>query len=132
MDATKPLLQKAQQYLRSAAVLLEMGDLDSCASRAYFAMFYAAQAALAEDGYNATSSQRGIRSAFNERFVASGRFPERAGHALNRAYDLQQTGDYARHRAVNQDDAEHTLQEAEAFVNSISHALHERPSAGAS
>ncbi len=132
MDTTKPLLHKAQQYLRSAAVLLEMGDLDSCASRAYFAMFYAAQAALAEDGYNAASSQRGIRSAFSERFVDSGRFPERASQALNRAYDLQQIGDYAQHRAVNQDDAERTLQEAEAFVNSITHALHGRPSTGPS
>ena len=124
MDATETLLRKAQQYLRSAAVLLEMGDLDSCASRAYFAMFYAAQAALRTEGYDVASAGSGIRSAFIERFVESGRFPERAGYVLNRVYELQQQGDYAPRAAVAQGAAEHALQEAEAFVNSIAHALH--------
>lgn len=118
MDKLESLLRKAQQYLRSAAVLLETGDFDSCASRAYFAMFYAAQAGLLQSGYDVASGQ-GIRSAFVERFVQSGQLPERAGQALNRAYELQQTADYAHHPVVSEEDAERTLQEAEAFVNSL-------------
>lgn len=122
MDTIDSLLQKAQQYLRSAAVLLETGDFDSCASRAYFAMFYAAQAALQQNGQELSPTQ-GIRSAFVERYVRSGRFPERAEQALYRGYELQQLGDYAQHRAVSQRDAERLLQEAEAFVNSVAHVI---------
>ncbi len=117
METAKPLLQKAQQYLRSAALLLEAGDFDSSASRSYFAMFYAAHAALAQSGFAVTSGT-GIRSAFVERFVENGPFPERAGEALHRAYEMQQTADYAPRPATSEADAERLLQEAEAFVNS--------------
>ena len=118
MDKIDQLLSKSQQYLRSAAVLLEIGDYDSCVSRAYFAMFYAAQAALLST--NATvKSRRSVRSAFIERFVQGGRFPQRAGEVLDDAYKLQETADYAQRPVVSEEDAEHTLSEAEAFIGSI-------------
>ena len=117
-DVTEQLFQKAQTYLRSAAVLFELEDYDSCASRAYFAMFFAAQAVLLHE-HGALPGKQGIRSAFEETFVESGRLPEHAAAALNQAYDLQEKGDYAHSFAVAQDEAEHTLQQAEAFVNSL-------------
>lgn len=118
MDEATDLFKKAQMYLRSAAVLFELEDYDSTASRAYFSMFYAAQAALlSEDG--TLPSERGIRTAFRERFVDSGLLPERAADVLERAHDLQEVGDYAHIFAVSADDAEWLLSEAEAFVNSL-------------
>ena len=116
-DASK-LLKKAQKYLQSAAVLLELEDYDSSVSRSYFAMFYAAQAALLYEGHTIPVTQ-GIRSAFISQFVESGRFPDRAGKALTEAAEFQEVGDYAQDFAVRRVDAEHVLQEAEAFVNSI-------------
>lgn len=118
IDKTRALQNKAQKFLRSAAVLLELEDFDSCASRAYFAMFFSAQAALLAETLS-FSSKQGIRSAFVERFVESGRLPQRAAEALARGADLQEMGDYAYDFAVSQADAEAVLQEAEAFVNSI-------------
>lgn len=117
-DKTRQLLDKSQQYLRSAAVLLEVGDYDSCVSRAYFAMFYAAQAALSTTGMP-VKSRRSVRSAFVERFVDGGRFPQRAADVLHRAYDLQETADYAQRPVVEEGDAEQALSEAEAFIGSI-------------
>lgn len=123
-DSVEQLLNKAQTYLRSAAVLLELEDYDSCASRAYFAMFYAAQALLLKER-GELPKQQGIRSAFVETFVESGPLPERAGEALNAGYHLQEKADYSHGFAVEQADAEHILQEAEAFVNSLGRlALH--------
>ena len=117
-NATDTLLRKAQTYLRSAAVLLELEDYDSCASRSYFAMFFAAQGALlAERG--ALPENQGIRSAFIETFVDNGPLPERAGTALQTAYALQERGDYSHTFAVELDEAERGLQEAEAFVNTL-------------
>ena len=112
------LMRKAQKFLQSAAVLLELEDYDSCASRAYFAMFYAAQALLLQEGYTYSPGQ-GIRATFLQAFIASGRLPERAGEALTRLAELQEVGDYAQEFAVPQEAAERGLQEAEAFVNSI-------------
>lgn len=118
METNRDLFNKAQMYLRSAAVLLELEDFDSCASRAYFAMFYAAQGALLSETSDLPSKQ-GIRTAFSDRFVESGRLPERASIVLDRAHDLQEVGDYAHTFAVSRQDAEWVLSEAEAFVNSI-------------
>lgn len=117
-DKIDALLNKAQKFLRSAAVLIELEDFDSTASRAYFAMFYAAQAALYQET-QAVSSKQGIRSAFISRFVERGPLPERAGEVLQRASELQEMGDYAYDFSVSQEDAEFILSEAEAFVNSL-------------
>ncbi len=116
------LLKKAQKFLRSAAVLFELEDFDSTASRAYFSMFFAAQAALLQET-QALSSKQGIRSAFIRRFVEQGPLPERAGDALQRAADLQEIGDYAYDFAVSGADAEMILSEAEAFVNSLENLI---------
>ena len=118
MDATEQLLNKSQQYLRSAAVLLETGDYDSCVSRAYFAMFYAAQAALLDVGAT-VKSRRSVRSAFIERFVQNGQFPQRAADVLNDAYKRQETADFAQRTVTEESEAEHTLSQAEAFIGSI-------------
>ena len=112
---TTDLFQKSQQYLRSAAVLLELEDFDSCASRAYFAMFYAAQGLILHEQGQLPTSQ-GIRSAFYEVFIETGRLPDRAADMLDRGYSLQERADYSSGFAVSQEQAERALQEAEAFV----------------
>ncbi|MDX1547613.1 MAG: HEPN domain-containing protein [Rhodothermales bacterium] len=117
-ETTDVLMHKAQTYLRSAAVLLELEDYDSCASRAYFAMFYAAQALLVNEN-GALPEKKGIRSAFVEQFVDGGTLPEQAGNALHYAYELQERGDYSHTFAVEQGEAERVLQEAEAFVTTL-------------
>lgn len=117
-DKIEALLKKAQKFLRSAAVLIELEDFDSTASRAYFAMFFAAQAALLHET-QALSSKQGIRSAFISRFVENGPLPEQAADAFQRASELQEMGDYAYDFAVRSSDAELILAEAEAFVNSL-------------
>lgn len=118
MEKIEQLLSKSQQYLRSASVLLEIGDYDSSISRAYFAMFYAAQAALLSAGQS-VKNRRSVRSAFIEHFVHSGRFPQRAGEVFNRAYELQETADYAQRSVIDEGNAERALSEAEAFIGSV-------------
>lgn len=112
------LFKKAQKYLRSAAVLLELEDFDSTASRSYFAMFFAAQAALLQE-MNEMPLKQSIRAAFVERFVEDGPLPTRAAEVLHRGSELQELGDFAHDFAVSSDDAEFILAEAEAFVNSL-------------
>ena len=118
MDATASLLHKAQRYLRSAAVLLEIGDHDSTVSRAYFSMFYAAQALLLHHEVRLAPGQ-GMRAAFIEQFVDTGLLPERAGVALEDGYVLMEAADFGHLTRVTTPQAERMLAEAEAFVNSV-------------
>jgi uncharacterized protein (UPF0332 family) len=50
-------------------LLLEAGDPDGACNRAYYAMFDAARAALAETGKDPGRTHRGVLSAFSERLV---------------------------------------------------------------
>jgi uncharacterized protein (UPF0332 family) len=46
MTENDALIQKARRYLKSADILLKDKDYESSVSRAYYSMFYAAEAAL--------------------------------------------------------------------------------------
>ena len=46
MSEIESLIERARKYLRSAELLLKEGDHESSVSRAYYAMFYSAQALL--------------------------------------------------------------------------------------
>lgn len=59
------LLLKAQQSLAAAQLLLGNNYTDFAASRAYYAMFYAAEALLEGDGLS-FSSHSGVISALEE------------------------------------------------------------------
>ena len=46
MSEIESLIKRAERYLLSAKLLLKEGDYESSVSRIYYAMFFAAQAAL--------------------------------------------------------------------------------------
>ena len=117
-DKIDALLMKSQKFMQSAAVLLELEDFDSCVSRAYFSMFYAAQALMWKEGHR-NLSNLGLRSSFYEAYVVTNRLPEKAGMIFNKAADLQEVADYGHGFAITRESAEYVLQEAEAFVNSL-------------
>lgn len=67
-------MKKAHRSLRSARNLLEDGDHDFAMSRAYYAMFYAATAALLSQNIM-RAKHAGVIAAFGQQFVKSGRLP---------------------------------------------------------
>jgi uncharacterized protein (UPF0332 family) len=73
---TKALLEKAKQSIQAAANLRRDGFLDFAASRAYYAMFYIAQALLIEQGLSYSSHSAAI-SAFGKEFARTGRMDTR-------------------------------------------------------
>jgi uncharacterized protein (UPF0332 family) len=69
------LLRKARKSLRGAHVLADQECLyDFSVSRAYYAMFYVAQALLLSEGL-AYSKHSGVIAAFGEHFAKTGRVP---------------------------------------------------------
>ena len=115
MSEIASLIERAQKYLTSAAMLLGVADFESSVSRTYYAMFFAAEALLLGKGL-AFSSHRGVLSAFGEHFVKTGVMPSEMGRELKRAFSKRQLGDYEYTFVVSQADAEQLLESGRNFV----------------
>ncbi len=115
MTQSEPLLAKAERYIRSACLLAEDGDLDSAASRLYYAMFYVAEALLAARGVS-FSSHSAVLSAYGQQFAKTGQLDPRFHRALLTAFSQRQLGDYAISSGLTDDDIQGLISDAVAFV----------------
>ena len=89
-------LAKARSSVAAARLCLEHGHADSAVSRAYYAMFQGAQAALGQIGFDRTRwSHAGLQATFaNELTRRRKRLPKILRTYLNEALDLRITADY--------------------------------------
>ena len=120
-DDRGPSRPRARQAVQSARILLSAGDLNGAVNRAYYAMFYAAHAALAHQGIEvallakAWNFGRSVRRAFgqDQPLAAHPRYiPER------RYLSCVTRADYSS-AEVTLVDAERSLTEAEAFIAAV-------------
>lgn len=109
----------ARQRLEAARTLLVAGHTEAAVSAAYYAMLYAARAALSEeDTYAKTHS--GTWSRFADIYVRSGRFDKRLASLAADAQRRREAGDYdAEH--IELEVAESTVGDAERFVAGAEH-----------
>jgi uncharacterized protein (UPF0332 family) len=113
-DEQQKLLQKARRALRTAQVDLADGDPEAAASRAYYAMFYVAEAYLLGEGL-AFSSHHAVRGAFGKHFTKTGRVPVEFHQSLLAAAELRRTADY-RTVSVGEADAADVIASADSFI----------------
>jgi len=93
-------LRKAAQNLAAAELLLQSGFDDIAASRAYYAMFYVAEALLFTKGM-AFSSHSAVIAAYGKEFARTGLLkPEHHKH-LRDAFQARQVGDYGVEKEVS-------------------------------
>lgn len=119
------LIEKARRYLRSAGLLREASDFDSAASRLYYAMFYAAEAALLTKGF-AFKSHRSVLSVFGQHLVKTGELPVSLHQWLLDAFDKRQLGDYVPVSLLEEQDIRDLEAKATAFVDEIERWLSKR------
>lgn len=113
------LMAKARQALASAEALLDLGDADGAANRAYYAMFDAARAALIDRGIEIRTNKHGtIIGEFSRRFVKNGPLPRTVGRALNDAQVLRARADYDA-PSVDHEAARAAVAKAAEFVEAI-------------
>jgi len=109
------LLRKAARRIRSARVLVAEGDYDSAVSRAYYAMFYVAEALLLSKGL-AYSKHSAVIAAFGKEFAKQGLLPvELHGH-LREASDARNVADYQADSDLTQQATMMHISRAERFV----------------
>jgi len=111
-------LERAEQSIRAAQSLASDEWYDFAASRAYYAVFYAASAVLLSEGLDLSKHSGGIAS-IHQRFVKTGKLDKEQGKTLNWLFELRNVGDYGVTTHVSPQDAEQAIRAAESFLHSI-------------
>ena len=118
-------LKRAQEYLRAAEHELNGEFYARAISTAYYAMFYAATGALASIGIE-RAKHSGVVSAFGEHFIRSGKLGAELGRVLNRTMEDREMSDYDAIPAVDRALAQHRLEDARQFVDTVTRHLTEQ------
>jgi uncharacterized protein (UPF0332 family) len=108
-------LQRADDCIAEAELLLRASRPGAVVSRSYYAMFHAATAALLHHDIRRRSHQ-GIIAAFGQTFVKSGRIDARFHRYVKESFDLRQESDYQPVVRLTQEQAQEVLSWAREFV----------------
>jgi uncharacterized protein (UPF0332 family) len=109
------LLEEARDSIGAARLLLSSGYPGYAASRAYYAMFYIAEAFLEGEGM-AFSKHSAVIAAFGKHFAQTGKVSVEFHRFLIDGQDLRHTGDYGERHAVTFDQAQEQVSHAEQFL----------------
>jgi uncharacterized protein (UPF0332 family) len=109
------LLEKAKRSRKAASRLLKDGDVDFAASRAYYALFYIAEALLLAHGLS-FSTHAAVIANFGKEFAKSGLLNPKFHKYLIDAQDRRNVGDYSIRDAVSKEQAEEMLDWVKEFL----------------
>jgi uncharacterized protein (UPF0332 family) len=114
------ILERTQEALEAAQACLEKKLYQSATSRAYYSMFWAAQAALAHVGVRRSEwSHPALQASFASELIRRRkRYPALLGQHFNRALQLRLDADY-RLKGVSQKQATQTVHWAQEFLAAI-------------
>jgi uncharacterized protein (UPF0332 family) len=116
MPEQADLLRQAHDSLAAAKILDTQGYHGFAASRAYYTMFYIAEAFLLGQGM-AFSRHSGVHAAFGEYFVKTGVVAPEFHRYRIRGMEVRHAGDYGRgSTAVTPQEASQQIAHAEEFV----------------
>ena len=118
---SQELMAAAQDRLAAARAATQAGFDSAGASAAYYAMLYAARAALSEQDKNARTHS-GTWALFRETFVATGPFDAVLFAEAHRTQQLREATDYDA-VMVPREEAERIVSLADRFVSAIAKML---------
>jgi len=109
------MIRKARESLEAAKSLIRDGHPGFGASRAYYAMFYVAEALLAQMGLS-YSSHSAVIAAFGKKFAKTARMDAKFHRWLIDAEDIRNIGDYGVDRDVPEEQAAAVCEWAAEFI----------------
>ncbi len=125
MSIAKAHMEKAIKRLRVTEKLLQNGDYEDAISRAYYAIYHAAKAALATINVF-PKTHEGLVTEFGKRFVLTGMLPRELGKILADAKAARETYEYSVTATVEKPEAETIFANAQAFVTAIKKFLRDK------
>lgn len=117
-ETIKKLVDKAERSLEAARTLFSNEYYDFATSRAYYTMFYCAEALLFTKNLS-FSKHSAVISFFGKEFVKTGIFPEKLYKSLRNAFDDRLEGDYTVTSTITREKCEENLKNAEEFIKAI-------------
>ena len=110
------LLEKAHASHAAAQLLNDQGFYDFAASRAYYAMFYAAEALLLGEGLT-FSKHSAVIAAIGKSFVKTGRLPAQLHRYMIEGQESRNVGDYDVGPGLTEQEAATQISRAEEFID---------------
>ena len=113
-EYSRKLLDKAIDSIEAAEILVDHEKSDVAAGRAYYAMFYIAEALLNERNLR-FSKHSGVHAAFGENFAKTKEMDAKFHRWLIDAFDKRLAGDYGVETDIEIDIATHMINQAREF-----------------
>jgi len=124
-EATQKLLAKAARVLKFAERLSTDNDGEFAVGRAYYAMFYIAEALLNERGHR-FRKHGGVHGAFGEHFIKTGLLDGKYHRWLLEAFSQRITGDYGLESDLTAEDAAVLVSQAREFLQAAEQLLEKK------
>jgi uncharacterized protein (UPF0332 family) len=118
----KALLEKAKRSQKVAAKLLNDGDVDFAASRAYYSLFYTAEALLLSRELS-FSSHSAVIANFGKEFAKTGMLNPKFHHYLMESQDRRNIGDYSVLAEVTKEEVREMLAWTKEFLKAAENYL---------
>ena len=113
------LLDRADRSLEDAHYLLfDRKSFESMVSRAYYAMYYAAESCLLSVDER-VSSHKGLITQFGRCFVKEGLIEMEYGRMLSTIYQRRQLGDYEVSYTLSEAETNEAITNASAFIERV-------------
>lgn len=117
------LWKKSCESLQSAQILLDNDLEEDAISCGYYAVFYAAKAALLVNDIVVIKSHRALRNAFSKYLIMTREIEKEWGIILSREYDQRILADYNESYEASHENALVIIKDAINFVKRISEFL---------
>ncbi|VVB64418.1 HEPN domain protein [uncultured archaeon] len=121
-EEIQALLKKAERSLRAASSMIDSQDFDFSLSRAYYAMFYSAEALLLTKDLR-FSKHSGVIACFGKEFIKEGVFSEQLYDYLIKGFRERQKGDYDVVSMPSREDALEMIERARIFIVEVNNYL---------
>ena len=121
-EYTSQLLDKATEAIEAAELLVTNDYLDFAAGRAYYAMFYIAEALLNEKELS-FSKHGNVHAAFGEHFAKTKILDPKFHRWLIDAFDKRLVGDYGVEANIEMDIAVSMINQAREFLEAARNYL---------
>ena len=124
-DYTRKLFDKATDTIEGAELLLEHGKIDMAAGRAYYALFYTAEALLNEKGLQ-FSTHGDVIGAYGKEFSKTKLLDQKFHRWLIEGFDTRLIGDYHVDTKIEMDAVANMINQAREFFEASQKYLKEK------
>lgn len=114
-ETTQQLFDRAVDTIEAAEILLTNDKAEIAAGRAYYAMFYVAEALLNEMGFQ-FGKHGNVLAAYGQHFAKTRELDPKFHRWLLTAFDQRQIGDYSFVPSIETDVVVHMIHQAQEFL----------------